>query len=173
MDMAKERNGNRMPGTDIDQTAVPKPIGISEQPTNSTDFSQPGASTSAVLENEEFQEIEQVIDLSESNEYLINFTCEVYEYNKILKIDKSRVQLNPTEYEWVLDDDKFNFKWFGGDQLPPSVESISILHHIQNIATFDYHIILNYSTLLNTVSIITEHTEEDENEDFSSTNIDN
>lgn len=36
-------------------------------------------------------------------------------------------ELLPTEYGWEEIDDKYVFKWFEGDQLPPSVTSISII----------------------------------------------
>lgn len=35
--------------------------------------------------------------------------------------------LLPTEYGWEENDDKYYFKWFVGDQLPPSVSSITNL----------------------------------------------
>lgn len=30
--------------------------------------------------------------------------------------------LHPTDYDWKEEDDKFLFKWFGGEQLPSSLE---------------------------------------------------
>lgn len=35
------------------------------------------------------------------------------------------IALNATDYGWEEIDERYAFKWFEGDQLPPSVESIT------------------------------------------------
>lgn len=38
---------------------------------------------------------------------------------------KKPITLNPVDYGWDIVDNRYCFKWFEGDQLPPSVESIT------------------------------------------------
>lgn len=42
-------------------------------------------------------------------------------------------QFSPTTFGWEEKDDKYSFKWFDGDQLPPTIASITAAHDIPGI----------------------------------------
>lgn len=150
-------------------------------------------------------------NLQEAFNVIEKFTCEVYGYKRITKINESRVasfmkkykimdtkdilrldinfdasqlapsqselyeqflravyisklwknsskhvpmQLDATEYGWVKIEEKYCFKWFDGDQLPVSIESISIEDDTQGTIDVSYHPDFNFLMLSNIIFVL-------------------